>query len=106
MRAIDLMTSGVVTIDEDAAVQKAARLMAEYGISALPVVDRDGRMIGMVSEGDLFHRTETGTEQRRSWWLDLAAATSVLAADYVKSHGTRVADVMTRDVVSVTEETP
>jgi CBS domain-containing protein len=106
MRAIDVMTSGVVTTDEDASVQTAAKLMAEHGISALPVVDRDRRVIGMVSEGDLLHRTETGTERRRAWWLDLVAPTSELAADYVKSHGNRVADVMTRDVISVTEETP
>jgi CBS domain-containing protein len=106
MRAMDVMTSRVVTIDAEASVQTAAKLMAEHGISALPVVDREKRVIGMVSEGDLLHRTETGTDQRRAWWLDLLSSTNELAGDYVKSHGSRVGDVMTRDVVSVTEETP
>jgi CBS domain-containing protein len=53
MRAMDLMTSEVITIGEDASVQEAAKLMAEHGISAVPVVDKDNQVIGMVSEGDL-----------------------------------------------------
>jgi CBS domain-containing protein len=80
--------------------------MAERGISALPVVDRKRRVVGIVSEGDLLHRAETGTERRRAWWLDELAATNQLAAEYIKSHGGKVEDVMTRDVVSVTDTTP
>jgi CBS domain-containing protein len=106
MRAMDVMTSNVVTVDENTPVQAAARLMAERGISALPVIDRQSRVIGMVSEGDLIHRAETGTERRRAWWLDMLASTNQLAADYVKSHGGRVKDVMTREVISVTDTTP
>ena len=105
MRAADVMTNDVITVGEDASVQEVARLMAEHGISAVPVVDRERRLVGMVSEGDLLHRTETGTERRRSWWLDMVAATNQLAGEYVKSHSGSVKDVMTRDVISVTEET-
>ena len=105
MRAADVMTGEVITIGEDASVQEAAKLMAEHGISAVPVVDRDKRVIGMVSEGDLLHRAETGTERRRSWWLEMVASTNQLAGEYVKSHSGSVKDVMTRDVISVTEET-
>src|SRR5215469_12390812 len=105
MRAIDIMTSEVISIDEDATVPAVARLLAERDISAVPVVDKDNRVIGMVSEGDLLHRAETGTERRRSWWLEMVAATNRLAAEYVKSHSASVNDVMTRDVISVTEET-
>jgi CBS-domain-containing membrane protein len=105
MRAADVMTSGVITVDEDTLVQEAARLMAERGISAVPVVDRESRVVGMVSEGDLLHRAETGTERRRSWWLEMVASTNQLAGEYVKSHSGSVKDVMTRDVISVTEET-
>jgi hypothetical protein len=57
----------------------------------------------MVSEGDLLHRTETGTERCRSWWLDMMASTNKLAGDYIKSHSGKVKDVMTRDVISVTD---
>ena len=106
MRAADVMTRGVITVGESAPVQEAAKLMAEHGISAVPVIDRESRVVGMVSEGDLLHRAETGTERRRSWWLEMVASTNQLAGEYIKSHSGKVKDVMTRDVVSVTEETP
>jgi CBS domain-containing protein len=62
--------------------------------------------VGIVSEGDLLHRAETGTERRRSWWLDMVASTNQLAGEYVKSHSGKVKDVMTRGVISVIEEMP
>jgi CBS domain-containing protein len=107
MRAKDVMTPSVVTVDPNTSVQGLATLLSERGISGAPVVDSSGRMIGIVSEGDLLHRAELGTERRderpRSWWLEHYA--SGLARDYVKSHGRTVMDIMTRDVVTVTEET-
>jgi len=106
MRAMDVMTSKVITVDENASVQAAAKLLVEHGISAVPVVDKDNQVIGMVSEGDLLHRTETGTEQRRSWWLEMGTSTAQQVAEYIKSHSDKVGDVMTRGVFSVTEETP
>jgi len=106
MRAMDIMTSEVITVEENATVQAAAELMAEHGISALPVVDKDTRVIGIVSEGDLLHRAETATEQRRSWWLEMMTSTNQLAGEYIKSHSAKVTDVMTRDVISVTDTTP
>ena len=105
MHAIDVMTSDVISVDENATVPAVARLLAERGISAVPVVDKNNRVIGMVSEGDLLHRVETGTERRRSWWLDMMASTNKLAGDYIKSHSGRVKDVMTRNVLSVTGTT-
>src|SRR6516225_3474232 len=101
---MDVMTSEVITVDENASVQAAAKLLVEHGISA--VVDKDNRVIGMVSEGDLLHRAETGTERRRSWWLEMMASTNKLAGDYIKSHSGRGKDVMTRNVLSVAETTP
>jgi CBS domain-containing protein len=105
MRAMDVMTSKVITVDENASVQEVAKLLVEHGISAVPVVDKDNRVIGMVSEGDLLHRAETGTDRRRSWWLEQMTSTNQLAAEYVKSHSGNVKDVMTRNVVSVIEAT-
>src|SRR5215470_16185367 len=99
MRAMDVMTSKVITVDENASVQAAAKLLVEHGISAVPVVDKDDRVIGMVSEGDLLHRTETGTEQRRSWWLETGTSTARQVAEYIKSHSGKVGDVMTRAVL-------
>jgi CBS domain-containing protein len=108
MRAMDVMTTDVITVDPDTTVQALATLLAERGISGAPVVDANGRLVGIVSEGDLLHRAEIGTarrhrERRRSWWLDHFA--SDLAREYVKSHGRTVKDIMTRDVVTATEDT-
>jgi CBS domain-containing protein len=107
MHAADVMTPNVITVDPDTTVQGLATLLSERGISGVPVVDSAGRMIGIVSEGDLLHRAELGTERhatsRRSWWLEHFA--SELARDYVKSHGRTVKDIMTRDVTTITEET-
>jgi CBS domain-containing protein len=106
MRAMDVMTSEVITVDESATVPELAKLLAEHGISAVPVVDEHNQVIGIVSEGDLLHRAETGTERRSSWWLEMMSSTNKLAGEYIKSHSGRVTDIMTRDVLSVTEETP
>jgi len=106
MRAMDVMTTDVISVVPDTTVQALATLLAERGISGAPVVDSGGHLIGIVSEGDLLHRAEIGTAQRhrrRSWWLDHYA--SDLARDYVKSHGRTVKDIMTRDVVTITEDT-
>src|SRR6516162_4811722 len=108
MRAMDVMTTDVITVEADMTVQVLATLLAERGISGAPVVDADGKVIGIVSEGDLLHRAEIGTARRhrvrrRSWWLDHFAAD--LAREYVKSHGRTVKEIMTRDVVTVTEDT-
>jgi CBS domain-containing protein len=106
MRAVEVMTTKVITVGENASVAEVAKLLAERGISAVPVVDKENRVIGMVSEGDLLHRTETGTEKCRSWWLEMMASTDQLAGDYIKSHSANVKDVMTRDVISVSDTTP
>jgi CBS domain-containing protein len=109
MRAADVMTTNVVTTGPDTSVQAVATLLSERGISGVPVVDADGRVIGIVSEGDLLHRAETGTERRterrRARWLDTLASDQDLARDYVKSHGRTVKDIMTREVISVAETT-
>jgi CBS domain-containing protein len=111
MRAMDVMTTEVISVGPDTSVQALAALLSERGISGVPVVDADNRVVGIVSEGDLLHRVETGTERqperrtghRRSWWLDAIASDRELARDYVKSHARAVRDIMTRDVVSVSD---
>ena len=66
MNASDVMTAGVITIEPDADVKTAARTMLEKGISALPVIDKNGKLVGIISEGDLIRRTEAGTEAKAS----------------------------------------
>jgi CBS domain-containing protein len=106
MQAADLMTTEVVTIDEDATAREAAALMLRHRISALPVVDRSGKLVGIVSEGDLMRRAELGTERERSWWLELLTTNRDLAADYVKAHGRKVGEIMTRNPITATPATP
>jgi CBS domain-containing protein len=109
MRAMDVMTTQVVTVSPETSIQELAKLLSERAISGVPVVDVDNRVVGVVSEGDLLHRAETGTERRterrRSRWLDSLAEDRDLARDYIKSHARKVADVMTRDVITVTDTT-
>ncbi len=103
MRARDVMVRAVATTTPDNTVEKVARLMINLRISGVPVLDREGWLVGIVTEGDLLRRAETGTERRRSRWSEWFSANSRLAAEYVKSHARRVEDVMTREVVSVGE---
>ena len=80
--------------------------MLERGISGLLVVDTAGTLAGIVTEGDLLRRDELGTERRRSWWLRLIASPGRQAADFTRTHGRKVADVMTQDVISVGAKSP
>ncbi|HWE19457.1 MAG TPA: CBS domain-containing protein [Hyphomicrobiaceae bacterium] len=100
MQARDLMVSPVVTVQPSASVKEVAKLLLEQGISAVPVVDDQGKLVGVVSEGDLLHRSEIGSERRRSWWLLGLTDEETLAAEYVKAHARKVADVMTRKVIT------
>jgi CBS domain-containing protein len=106
MQAADMMTSSLVTIRPDASVRDAAWMMLTYRISAVPVVDGEGRLVGIVSEGDLLHRVEAGTERHRSWWRRFNASPEVLASEFVKAHARKVADVMTSEPVTVGPDTP
>jgi CBS domain-containing protein len=80
--------------------------MLQRKFSGLPVVDPAGTLVGMVTEGDFLRRTETGTVRRRPRWLEFVMGPGPLAADYAHAAGRLVADVMTRDVLTVTEDTP
>lgn len=104
MRARDVMTAQAITVRPDASVAEVARLLVEYRISAVPVVDAANHVLGIVSEGDLLHRAETGTERTRSWWLRLITSAEQLATEYVKAHARTAAEVMTRKVIAVHED--
>jgi CBS domain-containing protein len=106
MQARDVMVSPVITVSKAATVRDVAKILIEKRISAVPVVDDSGKVVGIVTEGDLLRRTEAGTERPYSWWVHFLAGDATVAADYVKSHGLRVEDVMSPDVVTATPETP
>ena len=106
MKAMDVMVRDVVTVSPDDDVAVAIQLLADYDISALPVVDDDENVVGVISEADLLHREEIGTEKQRPWWLEAVTPASKLAGEFAKSHGRRVAEIMSTDVVSASEDTP
>ena len=105
MKASDIMEKSVITVGSDAGVSEAVRVMLQHKISGLPVIDAKGELVGIVTEGDFLRRTETGTEVQRTRWLQLLAGTGRLADEYVRSHGRKVAEVMSADVAAVSEDT-
>lgn len=106
MIAADVMVCNVITVRADTSVEKIAETLLANRISAVPVVNEAGGLVGIVSEGDLIHRVEAGTERHRSWWLELLTGKEILAREFVKSHARKAADVMTRPVITVKPGTP
>ena len=105
MRAEDVMTRNVVTIRADASVRDAARLLVEHRVSGLPVVDAEGRVVGVVTEADLIAR-QKAPSPRRSWWHRFLSDPEQLAEEYRKTEGSTVGDVMTTGVICVGPQMP
>ncbi len=106
MKAGDIMTARVITISPDATVLAAIDLMTKNHISGLPVIDSSGALVGMVTEGDFLRRAETGTARKRPRWLEFLVGPGRLAEEYVETHARKVGEVMTRDLVTIAEDTP
>jgi CBS domain-containing protein len=104
MQVRDVMTANVISIPAGATILEAARTMLRNRISGLPVIDTEGRLVGMVTEGDFLRRSEIGTERQRPKWLEFVVGPGRMAEDYVRAAGRRVEDVMTRDPVAVCED--
>src|SRR3954471_19608530 len=106
MNASDVMVHPVITTRPDSSVHDAAAIMIANHISAVPVTDTNGRLLGILSEGDLLRRSETETERRRSWWLESLTSAETLAKEFVKTHSRKVSDVMTRNIIVAQPDTP
>ncbi|ODU57487.1 MAG: hypothetical protein ABS99_04885 [Acetobacteraceae bacterium SCN 69-10] len=108
LTAGDVMTTAVITVGPDTTLRQAARLMAGKDVSALPVVDAAGAVLGLVSDTDLVRRDEAA-ERRRDWWLAMLADGQDLAPEFlaaIAANDRPVAQVMQRDVVSVAATAP
>ena len=105
MKARDVMVRDVITIGPRDSVAYAAKLIAQNDVSALPVIDDNGRLVGLISEGDLMNREEIGTEIHHPWWIEAVTPGAALAAEFAKSHGKRVEEVMSENVITATEDT-
>lgn len=102
MRAHQIMTRSVVTVAPDTTILEAANTMLQHHVSGLPVVDAAGKLAGIVSEGDFIRRGEIGTQRKRSRWLSFLMGTG--ATQYVREHGRKVSEVMTRDPFTIAED--
>ena len=94
MNAKDVMTTPVVTVSPETPIAEIAKRLLQRRISAVPVVDTEGRPVGIVSEGDLMRRPEAAGVRHSSWWLSLIAEPETQAHEYVMTHA----------VTTVTEE--
>jgi CBS domain-containing protein len=106
MHARDIMSTDVVCINAKESVFDAAQLMLGAGVSAVPVVNDKGTVVGIVSEADLLRRVEIGTAAKKSWLARLVSSEGAAAHEFVAAHGRRIADVMTREVVTAGEDAP
>ena len=106
MKARDVMVSPVITAEKNSTVRDVAKLLLANRISAVPVIDSAGKVVGIVSEADLMHRAEAGTERPTSWWLSLISGESAMASEYVQSHALKVKDVMATEVQTAQPDTP
>ena len=105
MKTADIMTKPVITVTPQTRVAEAARLMLQHRISGLPVLDDAGRVVGIVTEGDLLRRSELGTERQRARWVEMLIGPGRLAQQYVDAHARLVGEVMSEDVAFATSET-
>ncbi|MGD0633037.1 MAG: CBS domain-containing protein [Beijerinckiaceae bacterium] len=109
MRVDEIMTKTVETIRSDATIYEAITKLVQHRISGLPVVDGAGKLVGMVTEGDLLRRAELGTAHKHRELPGLFGGRDRVvheeAKDYVRDHSKRVSDIMTRNPVSVHEST-
>ena len=104
MRVKDVMTTNVICINAEEPVLKAARLMLQNRISGLPVIDKDGELIGIVTEGDFLRRSELGTQRQRPKWLEFVVGPGRLAQEYTHSAGRKVEEIMTADPRTISED--
>jgi CBS domain-containing protein len=106
MQASDVMSRVVITVDEQAPIAEALRLMLGKAISGLPVVDCNNQLVGIITEGDLLRRAELATERHLAWWKNLLFGPWYSAQEYVRTHARTVGSVMTRETLCIAEDTP
>ena len=104
MKAQDVMKSPVIAVSKDTSVTRLVELLLERHVSGVPVVDDAGKVVGMVSEGDLLRRPELGTAHKPSRWLNFFFGGGNTPADFMKAHGATAGEIMRTPVVSVKPE--
>jgi CBS domain-containing protein len=104
MQVKDVMTRNVISVQASDPVLKAARVMLQNRISGVPVVDKQGALVGVLTEGDFLRRSEIGTQRRRPKWLEFIVGPGRLADEYVHTSGRKVEEIMTPDPLTIGED--
>ena len=102
MRARDIMTTHVKTVAEDSLIHEITECLLKKHISAVPVTDADGRVLGIISEGDIIHRVAATSDGHRAWWAKLFDGSGNDAGEFIKTHAIHARDIMTREVTTIT----
>jgi len=105
MRAHQIMTRPVVTVTPETTIVEAANTMLQRHISGLPVVDAAGKLLGIISEGDFIRRSEIGTQRKRGRFLKFILGPGKEAIDFVHEHGRKIAEIMTPEPLTISEDT-
>src|SRR5690348_16535817 len=105
IRARDLMSRHVVAVGADVSINDAIKIMLTQHISGLPVLDPQGKLVGIVSEGDFLRRAEVGTDKKRGRWLSLLAGSNQVALDFARQHGRSIGEIMSPAPVTIDENT-
>jgi CBS domain-containing protein len=105
MKASEVMTRTVITVDERAPIAEALQLMLGKAVSGLPVVNCNNQLVGIITEGDLLRRAELATQQHIYWWKNLLFGPWYSAEEYVRTHSRSVGSVMTRETLCIAEDT-
>jgi CBS domain-containing protein len=103
LTAAEIMTSPAITVAPQATIAEIAALLSTKRISAVPVCQPDGRLVGIVSEGDILRPFRESARLRRDWWLEMVAAGETLSQqflDYIRLDTRTAADVMVRHVIT------
>ncbi len=101
--AADLMSRDIITVTPGMPVSEVAQTILNFKITSLPVVDDEGRLVGIVSEGDLVRCSRSNRDAHRSWWLTLMTGSGSNQADMLSLGDRRVGDVMSKDVLLASE---
>jgi CBS domain-containing protein len=105
MRAHQIMTRPVITVTPETTIVEAANIMLQKHVSGLPVTDAAGKLVGIISEGDFIRRSEIGTQRKRGRFLKFILGPGKAATDFVHEHGRKVAEIMTPQPLTITEDT-
>src|SRR5580658_3404419 len=108
MDAAEIMTRFVVSVLPSATMTEIAKTLAQHAISGVPVCEADGRLVGIVTEGDLVRPLMKSRERRRDWWLRHLAEGTDLAPEfvnYIKAGQTCARELMRANVITAADTT-